>query len=173
MFQLRNKISRTTVGKIPKSNFDACEDFLEVVIVSHILTAALEILEINNIKDHPAADVLGITSPEILWTCADEERKAVMNSVCEKIVDNFVKFSFTDSPKGSTDEVHNYACNLLSIGMFFLAYRDAIEEGDGERVLECWRYMLPLFHNCGRTNYANEAFILLCQYYFELPPQQA
>jgi len=84
LFQLRNKISRTTVGKISKSNFDACEDFLEVVIVSHSLTAALEILKINNIKDQPAADVLGITSPEILWICADEERKAVMNSVCEK-----------------------------------------------------------------------------------------
>jgi len=58
----------------------------------------------------------------------------------KKIVDNFGKFSFTDSPKGSTDEVHNYACNLLSIGLFFLAYRDAIEEGDSERVLDSWHY---------------------------------
>lgn len=34
LFQLRNRISHTTVGKKPKSNFDAYEDFLEVVINS-------------------------------------------------------------------------------------------------------------------------------------------
>jgi len=66
LFQLKNRISRTTVGKKPKSNFDACEDFLEVVIVGHILAAALEVLGMQNREDKPSADALGISSSEIL-----------------------------------------------------------------------------------------------------------
>jgi len=70
----------------------------------------------------------------------------------------------------SKDQVYSYACNLMSIGMFFLVYQDAIKEGDGECILECW---LPLFHSSGITNYTNKAFIFLCQDLFDLPPQQA
>ena len=46
-----------------------------------------------------------------------------------------------------TDEVHRYACLLLSIGCFYLAYKDSIKEGDSKSVLECWRYLIPAFHN--------------------------
>ena len=70
LFQLKKRIGHTTVGKKPKSNFDACEDFLEVVIEGHILTAALEVLEMQNIEDEPSADALGISlsDHEIFWT---------------------------------------------------------------------------------------------------------
>lgn len=39
--------------------------------------------------------------------------------------------------------------------------------------MECWRYLLPIFHNSGRRNYSNEALNFLCQCYHDLPPQQA
>lgn len=51
--------------------------------------------------------------------------------------------------------------------------RYAIREGDGERILQCWRYLLPVFHNSGRKNYTIEAFQLLYQYQYGLPPRQA
>jgi len=40
-------------------------------------------------------------------------------------------------------------------------------------VLDCWRYLLPIFINSGRRNYSNEALHFLCQYYQNLPMQQA
>ena len=54
-----------------------------------------------------------------------------------------------------------------------MEFKDAIREGDGKRVLRCWRYMLPLFRFTQHKNYCIEAFNLLCQYSFRLPPRQA
>ena len=44
-----------------------------------------------------------------------------------------------------------------------------------ERVMEQnpMLLVLPIFHNSGRTNYCNEAFHMLCQYLYDLPPLQA
>lgn len=36
-----------------------------------------------------------------------------MHCVREQIVDNFVRFSFGDSPNACTNEVYNYACALV------------------------------------------------------------
>ena len=55
----------------------------------------------------------------------------------------------------------------------YLFFKDTIKEGDGKRVLQCYWYFLPVFINAGHRNYANERLNLLCQYYFDLPPQMA
>lgn len=119
--------------------------------------------------------MIGIASPENLWTSTNEEQKAILHSVSKKIVRKFIDFTFNSCPNSGNhdDKVHDYTCHFLSIGCFYLAFKDAIKEGDGERVLECWRYLLPIFHNTGRKNYCNEAIHFLCQYYHDLAPQQA
>lgn len=68
LYQLRNKINRTDVVKNPKSNFDACDDFIETIIIGYILSAALKTLEIASLEDQPPENVIGIQSPENLWT---------------------------------------------------------------------------------------------------------
>jgi len=69
--------------------------------------------------------------------------------------------------------VGKYTVRLLSIGMLYLLFKDAIKEGDGKRTLSYYRYLLPIFINSNRVNYSNEAFKLLCQYHHDLPPLQA
>ena len=90
LYQLRNKINRTDVVKNPKSNFNACDDFLEIVVNAHIVIAALETLKMSNVQDQPSESVIGIPSSENLWTYSSDERKAILHSVCEKIVNNFI-----------------------------------------------------------------------------------
>ena len=60
----------------------------------------------------------------------------------------------------------------MSLGLLFLNYRDAIKEGDGQRVMLCWKYFLPIFKATNRQNYAIEAFITLANCKV-LPPRQA
>ena len=86
LYQLRNKINRTNVVKNPKSNFDACDDFIETIITGHILSAALKTLEISSLQDQPSDVVIGIESAENLWTYTNTERKAVLHTVSQKIV---------------------------------------------------------------------------------------
>lgn len=144
------------------------------MVVGHVLSAALTTLELPDINSQPTGEGYGIPSLDNLWTHTNEERKAVLHAISKRIVEN-CQFLFNAFPDVSLrkDEVQHYACQLLSIGCFYLAYKDAIKEGDGQCVLECWQYLLPVFHNSGRRNYSNEALHLLCQYHHELSPQQA
>ena len=54
-----------------------------------------------------------------------------------------------------------------------MEYHDAIKEGDGLRVMRCWKYLLLLFKASQKKNYSIEAFQFLCQYYYYLPPRLA
>ncbi len=54
-----------------------------------------------------------------------------------------------------------------------MEFVDAIKEGDGERVIRCWKFLLIIFHNSNRKNYAKEAILLLHQYQYLITPQQA
>ena len=69
--------------------------------------------------------------------------------------------------------MYSYACEVLSLGLFFLKFQDAIKQGDGDRDMIVWKYLLLLFKASKRTNYAIEALTLLAQYYLILPPRLA
>ena len=54
-----------------------------------------------------------------------------------------------------------------------MEFADGIKEGDGERVIRCWKFLMVIFHNSNRNNYAKEAALLLYQYQYLLSPRQA
>ena len=45
-----------------------------------------------------------------------------------------------------------------------MEFGDAMREGDGNRVLRCWKYMVVIFSPSGNRNYACEAANLLTSY---------
>ena len=64
-----------------------------------------------------------------------------------------------------------YSRQLLSVGLLYIEYADAIWEGDGEHVYRCWKYLLPIFKSAGRINYSIEALTLLNQHQLRLTPR--
>ena len=69
----------------------------------------------------------------------------------------------------------SYQKALLDYGMLILNFWDAISEGDGDRVVRCWKFfLLYLIHQGGSANkYALEALYLMFQIYALLSPQAA
>ena len=63
--------------------------------------------------------------------------------------------------KTAVDGVFNYASALLNDGLLFFEFIDAIRQGDGRRILRCWKAMLIYFHHARHYNYAKEAIYLL------------
>lgn len=61
------------------------------------------------------------------------------------------------------DGVFNYACCVLNDGLLLLEFRDAIHEGDGPRILRCWKFLLIYYRHAKHYKYALEAFNLLAQ----------
>ena len=59
--------------------------------------------------------------------------------------------------KASPDGVFNYASAVLNDGLLLLEFRDAIHEGDGPRIMRCWKFLLLYFRFAGHTKYAQEA----------------
>ena len=45
-----------------------------------------------------------------------------------------------------------------------MEFIDAVKEGDGQRILTCWKYMLLYFKISHKTKYSIEAFHLLAHY---------
>ena len=171
LYQLRNLLNNTNVGKIPKHKFNSCDDFIDTIVTGHILCAALQTLGMVALDDQPSD--CHIPTPETAWTLSKDERRTLLMSISKLVVKNHISCSFNKPHTQSGDDIHEYTTSLLSVGCMYLLFKDAIREGDGKRVLEYYRYLLPIFINSGRRNYANESLNLLCQYHYDLPQHQA
>lgn len=126
-------------------------------------------LEMKSVNDTPTANTRIGGKPDDVWMLDDEGRKKVLDEVCSEVVERFVEFSFMEEFPPEKDSIYCYSKRLLGLGCFFLEYCDAIKEGDGLRVLRCWRYLLPIFLGTGRTNYSCEVLNMLHQQ-LTLPP---
>ena len=63
------------------------------------------------------------------------------------------------------DDMLDYQCAVLEYGMLLLNFRDAISEGDGGRIIRCWKFFLLYMKNDGSKSrkYALEGLYLICQ----------
>ena len=73
-----------------------------------------------------------------LWTEGKEKRKAALDTLARQVVNKFVTFRYNSLKDRSLgDKVFQYHTRLLSLGLFYVEYSDAIREGDGNRVVRC------------------------------------
>ena len=147
---------------------NACEDFFIVIVVCHVLCAAMKMLDMDTLDSFPD----GIESEWVFET--QEERRQKLHSIALEVVTTFTDFSVFQSelePNG-VDYVCEYAKEVLTHGLLYMEYQDAIREGDGERVLECWKYFMMIFKATNHRNYAVEAFNLLAQVQWFLADRQ-
>ncbi len=135
---------------------------------AHILTAVMEAFGMASIEDNPSS---------LLFPggCADLDprlRRDMLIRGIKKVLDPLVDVSFpTPATAPESYHVHAYAREVLSLGLLYLKFSDAIREGDGDRILRCWRYFLPLFKATNRTNYSVEEFTMLAQCEFIFTPR--
>ena len=169
MYQLRNLINRRNIVKDPSKNVAASEDFILLLTEVHIVAAAMTVFGMESVDDKPSLSMFNITNENGL------ERRKIFGRATDLIVQKFVDVScqhlteeaekLKDEPKRdeSVDRVQAYANELLTLGLYLMEFSDAIREGDGERIIRCWKFFLLLFKANGRTNYSIEALLLLVQ----------
>ncbi len=168
LYQLRNLINRCNVVKKPKKNVTACEEFFQLVLEVHILSAAMEVFGMTSIEDEPSSPLF----PPGSAGRSPQARKDIFLQGIREVVDRFVDVSFpAPTPASNDDHVQSYAREVLSLGLLFLEFTDAIREGDGPRILRCWKFFLPHFTASKRTNYSIKAFTMLMQHQFLFSPR--
>ena len=165
LFHLRNVINRRNVTKRCKEDLNAHEDFLLLVIRSHIIASTLKLLGMSSVASEPSPSML---SPET-WMLNAADRSSKVMDIASQVIDKHVDFSMefrpADAPdrsvnKDDTDCVHSYACEVMNLGLLYMEFCDAVKEGDGDRVIREWKYLLLLYRASKRQNYAIEAFSL-------------
>ena len=114
----------------------ACEDILEVVLYGHTTAAAKTVT---------------LTSEECM-----------VNDIAGKIISNFVKITTPNIPNDDSsleddslegtatedaeqDSVYTYAVDLLTIGLLWYGFRDVVREGDGDRIVRYWKFLMVIF----------------------------
>ena len=66
----------------------------------------------------------------------------------------------TPPAEQTTDDRYNYATALLNFGMIVFNFDDAVKEGDVERILRCWQFMMQIFRAYKHTKCAFAALQL-------------
>ena len=150
---------------------NACEDFISTVTAGLVVAAALATFELKSVDDLPAEDI--VPGGDIIFTLPKDERRKKLASLCGQVYDRYVHFAFNTTTAASSDCVYEYSVQLLRMCLFYTEFADGIREGDGNRVLRCWKYMMPIFNSSGNTNYACEAANLVVQQMYTLPPRLA
>lgn len=173
LYQLRNLINRRNVSSKPKSNVNASEDFLEIVVIAYVVAAAMCYLRMTSMGDIPDKNI----APVDTWLEDDSTRAAILETISWHIVNEYIDLATTfQQPEGKAKKVgsaYDYTCEVLSLGLLFLDFKDTVREGDGDRDLRLWKYLMLIFKATGHRNYAAEAFTLLSQYHIILPPNLA
>ena len=52
---------------------------------------------------------------------------------------------------------------MISLGLLYAEFKDAIHKGDGLPVVRCYRYFMLLFRAHGHRNYAIKTFTMLAE----------
>ena len=163
LMQLRNLVNRRNIKPTkPKDDVNASEDFLQMIVECHVLTAAMEFFGMECLEDDPCSDIL---PPGKVRPLSKDGRKEVLLLVCRAMLADYVDvYTLGNEQEVGDDKVLGYAKEVTSLGLLYAEFVDGIREGDGLRVLRCWRFLMLLFKACDRKNYAIEAFVLLAQH---------
>ena len=76
----------------PANNFNACNDFLNLITTCQILTASLQVLGMESLSDVPSSSI--VPSKDDLISETPTCRKETLKSICCKVVERFIKFQF-------------------------------------------------------------------------------
>jgi len=167
----KTRLGRVAVTSEPKKAVDACIDFFETVVTGHWIACACEILGISSPDQE-------ITLPVHLKRATPREKLLFIENIARKVADRLTVvdsvFNAEDTlATPDDDKVFNYTRTLCHFASLMIEFRDAWAEGDGDRVMRCWKIFLPHFITDGRTKYALEALRLQFQVNVLLSPNLA
>ena len=161
LYQLKNIIQRRNVVSDPKDNFNACSDFLNIILDAHITMAAATLLGCNTAEDITLHHL--IPSGQVPNSKLEQLRH--IEVLARRVVERFAVYSVDachlEDGATAPDGVLNYACSLMNMGLLARNLQDASHEGDGDRIIRCWRFLFLHYKAEGHTKYALEAFRLI------------
>lgn len=159
-------LNRSNVKTDPKKAVDANLEFYLTVTTGHLLAYACKILGCSKLDDT-------LVLPQSIQHAPIQQQWEYISNLADTIVKECTLINVSNYVDDTKDRVYNYAHILCHYGALLLEFKDAWAEGDGERVFQCWKLMMPHFKASGRHKYALEALRLQFQVKSTLSPRLA
>lgn len=156
-------LGRFPKAKNPKKEMNACTDVLFTVLKGHYIASACTLIGISKPSDTPK----DVAIPRGKSAKIEFIAKLALQ-VAEKFTINEKAIAGEDIPQ-TCDAVYDYARVFCHFGSMALEFKNAWEEGDGERTIRCWKVFMLHFHASHCVKYAWEALRLQFQL-IHLPP---
>ena len=137
---------------------NACTDALFTVLKGYFLAFACKELGIENVDSD-------LNHPVFKSTSTSEKQRFIVG-LSMKVVENCTIISDTllgKEVQESGDQKYNYTKSLCHYASLALEFHDAWHEGDGIRIIRCWRILLLHFFESGRTKNSLDAMRLQIQ----------
>ncbi len=122
-------------------------------MVSHILSTAMNLYGISDLQETPSPEHI----PSDLWLLATSNTEEMLHRVCELALNNYCTISLNSH----VDQVQLCGSDVLTLGLLYTEFSDAIREWDCPRMIKCYRYFLPLFSLSARTNCSKNVLLWL------------
>ena len=148
LHQLCNLINRRNVVKKPSENFNVCDAFFRLTLQCHM--AALKLFELDSRTSLPPPEL----QHEQVSKSSVQESNLILRKYSHALVDLQLHMNSSEALVVIDDKINAYAIELLTLGLLYVEFTDAIREADGNQIYNCWKFMFPLFRASGRTNYA-------------------
>ncbi|KAJ7389453.1 hypothetical protein OS493_031422 [Desmophyllum pertusum] len=191
MFADRNLINRRNVREDPHTAYRADRDFMSLEVTARVVAAAFHVLGLQSRQDKPknfpipenlasqsklhqlqflhkaAAKIVDdVVIDETMMNGSLEEMVSMQErqEILEEALDApSALHSSSTPPSKDADDMFNYNAALLSEGLYFLNFVDAVSEGDGGRIIRQYKYLMLLCKADGphSTKYALESLYQL------------
>ena len=159
-------LGRFPKAQKPKNDMNACMDVLFTVLKGHYVAYACTVLGISKPTDIPK---------DFATLRGKDAKLAFIASIASQVAE---KFSISENAiigqedDQTDDHMYDYARVFSHFGSLALEFKNAWEEGDGERSIRCWKIFLLHFRASNCTKYAWEALRMQFQLVV-LPPALA
>ncbi len=148
---------------------NALEDFFHSVAKVHVMAALLVYYGMEDKQSKPSKHTWHPTLP---MTSSSELHWKFLSESIGAFVDESVMPSFTfdvsqkesvSTRKSKSYSIRNYALSFMADLLFVEEFKDAVHEGDGDRMMVIWKVLLLYFRSTGHPKYAYEAVNLIAQ----------
>ena len=141
--------------------------FFETVVISHVIAAALHYFKMDDINA-----VLKSDDPsKIKQTRGIPGKQKLFYLTMENMIERYINITPFNMPEvKDDDQVRAYAKEVPSSGAILMEFKNTVQEGDDERLLRVWKFLLLVFRSSNKKKYTLEGLLLLIQANFLLPP---
>lgn len=143
---LRNLINKRNVAKDVSGRFNECMDFFEMVVKSHIIAAGMHFFGLKELSSEPTANRVA-SDVSCKWK--------VLSHVIGRLVDRYVILCKHAEIQQNAPVHKPLTAESVQTNPHAVRIQN---QGNGERIIRCWKFMLLYFRHFHHYKYALEAF---------------